>query len=557
MVVQVKSFDEFNTAINGDKVVVGECGPCKAISPVFAQYADEFKNIVFLKVDVDEVPEAAESAGIRAMPTFHFYQNGKKIEEIVGANPAKLKDAIEKVDKNKIGYKMMQAMGWSGKGLGKNEDGMAEHVKVSLKSNNLGIGADKKSIDNWMDNTFAFSSLLENLNKDGEDDATTTITETTTTKVIKKKKKSKKNKEGKVIESSESEESEEETVTTTQTVEAGSLRSSTTQRLAHRRKFHMNKNVAAFSSDALNKILGVKSTPTITDSWIETVPSDTEEQADEKPAEELTEAQKALEKLKKDATVNTRTATVDLTNYFASKMNPALLASGRTLLGASHVHRRGDDAEEEAAEEKHGGLGLGASSSYEAPRPSLGAATGLGFGRLGGLGMSAFVKSSIEKSTTEQIAEEVEEQKKDKKEKKKDKMNKNAESEKEVEEEKVAKKLKKKSKRSEVEEEPVEEVGEKKKKKKTKKAETVEDVELVVEKVGKKKNMDEAELSKKKKRKESAEDEEVVEKVSKKKKVELDEDAEEAPKVRKTKEEDPSKPKKNKAKRDKWGNKIQ
>ncbi|KAI8621870.1 G-patch domain-containing protein, partial [Chytriomyces sp. MP71] len=70
-------------------------------------------------------------------------------------------------DQDKMGYKMLKSMGWSsGKGLGKNEDGRAEHVKVSLKSNNLGIGADKRSIDNWMDNTFAFSSLLENLNKE-------------------------------------------------------------------------------------------------------------------------------------------------------------------------------------------------------------------------------------------------------------------------------------------------------------------------------------------------------------------------------------------------------
>ncbi|KAI9342637.1 hypothetical protein BDR26DRAFT_273233 [Obelidium mucronatum] len=132
---------------------------------------------------------------------------------------------------------MMQAMGWSGKGLGKNEDGMAEHVKVSLKSNNLGIGADKKSIDNWMDNTFAFSSLLENLNKDNnEADEAGTTTTTTTTTIIKKKKKSKKSskkgsKKSEEESSSSSSESEEEVVTT-KTVETGSLRSSTTQRLA-------------------------------------------------------------------------------------------------------------------------------------------------------------------------------------------------------------------------------------------------------------------------------------------------------------------------------------
>ncbi|KAJ3046992.1 G-patch-domain-containing protein [Rhizoclosmatium globosum] len=130
-------------------------------------------------------------------------------------------------DKSKIGYKMMQAMGWSGKGLGKNEDGMAEHVKVSLKSNNLGIGADKKSSDNWMDNTFAFSSLLENLNQTVEAEGETTTIEETTT-VIKKKKKSKKSSKG----SESEEEVDEETTTTTTTVDAGHSRSKTTMRMA-------------------------------------------------------------------------------------------------------------------------------------------------------------------------------------------------------------------------------------------------------------------------------------------------------------------------------------
>ncbi|ORY49825.1 thioredoxin [Rhizoclosmatium globosum] len=101
MVVEVKSFEEYTKLINGDKVVVVDwfatwCGPCKVISPVFAELSNEFTNVVFVKVDVDEVPEAAEGAGIRAMPTFQFYQAGKKVDEIVGANPAKLKETIAK-----------------------------------------------------------------------------------------------------------------------------------------------------------------------------------------------------------------------------------------------------------------------------------------------------------------------------------------------------------------------------------------------------------------------------------------------------------------------------
>jgi Pin2-interacting protein X1 len=61
---------------------------------------------------------------------------------------------------------MLTKMGWApGKGLGANEDGNTEHVKVRLKDNNFGIGANKKNMDNWLDNTDAFSRLLADLNE--------------------------------------------------------------------------------------------------------------------------------------------------------------------------------------------------------------------------------------------------------------------------------------------------------------------------------------------------------------------------------------------------------
>lgn len=56
-------------------------------------FSKTYPEIRFVKVDVDDLPDIAQELGIKAMPTFHFYKNGEKIQEIVGANPK----AIEQV----------------------------------------------------------------------------------------------------------------------------------------------------------------------------------------------------------------------------------------------------------------------------------------------------------------------------------------------------------------------------------------------------------------------------------------------------------------------------
>ena len=44
----------------------------------------------FIKVDVDDNSETAEANGISAMPTFHFYKDGVKVNELAGASDAQL-----------------------------------------------------------------------------------------------------------------------------------------------------------------------------------------------------------------------------------------------------------------------------------------------------------------------------------------------------------------------------------------------------------------------------------------------------------------------------------
>ena len=62
----------------------------------FAKLADEYTDVVFIKVDVDENEDTAQEYGISAMPTFKFVKEGKTVAEVVGGNLEGLKAAIVK-----------------------------------------------------------------------------------------------------------------------------------------------------------------------------------------------------------------------------------------------------------------------------------------------------------------------------------------------------------------------------------------------------------------------------------------------------------------------------
>lgn len=74
------------------------CGPCKAIAPKVVELSntEEFANVRFYKLDVDEVSDVAQELGVRAMPTFLIFKDGQKVGEVVGANPQALEAAVRK-----------------------------------------------------------------------------------------------------------------------------------------------------------------------------------------------------------------------------------------------------------------------------------------------------------------------------------------------------------------------------------------------------------------------------------------------------------------------------
>ena len=60
------------------------CGPCKMIAPVFKELSEEYgSRAQFIKVDVDDNPEAAQKYGVTAMPTFLFIKGGEVVDRLM------------------------------------------------------------------------------------------------------------------------------------------------------------------------------------------------------------------------------------------------------------------------------------------------------------------------------------------------------------------------------------------------------------------------------------------------------------------------------------------
>ncbi|XP_039837652.1 thioredoxin H-type-like isoform X2 [Panicum virgatum] len=93
-VIAIHSLDAWSTQIeqanSAKKLVLIDftaswCGPCRIMAPIFTDMAKKNPNVVFLKVDVDEMKAIAEQFSVEAMPTFLFMKEGDVKDRVVGA----------------------------------------------------------------------------------------------------------------------------------------------------------------------------------------------------------------------------------------------------------------------------------------------------------------------------------------------------------------------------------------------------------------------------------------------------------------------------------------
>ena len=75
------------------------CGPCKAITPVLEELAQEYAGkVTIVKLNVDEHPGVAARFQVRSIPTLLFFKGGRVVDQVIGAVPkAQIKKRLDAV----------------------------------------------------------------------------------------------------------------------------------------------------------------------------------------------------------------------------------------------------------------------------------------------------------------------------------------------------------------------------------------------------------------------------------------------------------------------------
>ena len=73
------------------------CGPCKRIKPWFHTLPREYKEFIFLSVDIDNAEEISARYHIKSLPTFVVTHGKKEMHRVLGADMESLTIVLEKL----------------------------------------------------------------------------------------------------------------------------------------------------------------------------------------------------------------------------------------------------------------------------------------------------------------------------------------------------------------------------------------------------------------------------------------------------------------------------
>ena len=89
-IVNITNANFKQEVLDSDKKVLVDfwapwCGPCRMVSPIVDEIAEENATIKVAKINIDEQPQLASQYGVMSIPTLLVFENGDVIEKAVGA----------------------------------------------------------------------------------------------------------------------------------------------------------------------------------------------------------------------------------------------------------------------------------------------------------------------------------------------------------------------------------------------------------------------------------------------------------------------------------------
>lgn len=84
--------NNFESVKNSDKSVLLDfyadwCGPCRMVSPLVNEIAEENPQYLVGKINVDQEAALAQAFGVASIPTLVVMKDGKIVNQSVGAKP--------------------------------------------------------------------------------------------------------------------------------------------------------------------------------------------------------------------------------------------------------------------------------------------------------------------------------------------------------------------------------------------------------------------------------------------------------------------------------------
>jgi len=60
------------------------CGPCRMLTPVLEEVAQEVKEATIAKIDIDKAQKTASTFQVTSIPTLVLFKDGKEVGRLVG-----------------------------------------------------------------------------------------------------------------------------------------------------------------------------------------------------------------------------------------------------------------------------------------------------------------------------------------------------------------------------------------------------------------------------------------------------------------------------------------